>query len=51
LAWDLVAAVATVRTVEAQTVHGKEYWRGIAAKRYECRRGEGVWVAKELSGI
>src|SRR5882757_879535 len=47
----LVAAVATVRTVEAQTVHGKEYWRGIAAKRYEVPEGEKAFgLAKELSG-
>jgi len=46
----LVATIATVRTVEAQTVHGKEYWRGIAAKRYEVPEGEKAFgLAKELS--
>ena len=35
----LVAAVAAIRTVEAQRAHGKEYWRGIAAKRYEVPEG------------
>src|SRR5882757_5051674 len=47
----LVAAIATIRTVEAQTAHGKEYWRGIAAKRYEVPEGERAFgLAKELSG-
>src|SRR5882757_10387999 len=47
----LVAAIATIRTVEAQTVHGKEYWRGIAMNRYEVPEGEKVFgLAKELSG-
>jgi len=32
-------------------VHGKEYWRGIAAKRYEVPEGEKAFgLAKELSG-
>jgi len=47
----LVAAVATVRTATAQGAHGKEYWRAIAAKKYEVPEGEKAFgLAKELSG-
>ena len=35
----------------AQAAHGKEYWRGIAAKKYEVPEGEKAFgLAKELSG-
>jgi len=47
----LVAAVGTVRTANAQGAHGKEYWKAIAAKRYEVPEGEKAFgLAKELSG-
>lgn len=48
----LAAAVATIgRTADAQVVHGKEYWKGIAAKRYEVPEGEKAFpLAKELGG-
>jgi len=47
----LVGAIATVRAVEAQGAHGKEYWKGIAAKRYEVPKGEKAFgLAKELGG-
>jgi len=35
----------------AQAAHGKEYWRAIAAKKYEVPEGEKAFgLAKELSG-
>src|SRR5256885_5263596 len=46
----LVAAVATVRTAEAQGAHGKEFWKKIAVNRYEVPEGEKAFeLAKELS--
>jgi hypothetical protein len=42
---------ATVCAAKAQAAHGKEYWKGIAAKRYEVPEGEKAFgLAKELSG-
>jgi uncharacterized protein DUF2785 len=50
----LVAAFGTVclsvSETAAQAQHGKEYWRGIAAKKYEVPEGEKAFaLAKELS--
>ena len=46
----LLAVFLLGHTADAQVVHGKEYWRGIAAKKYEVPEGENAFgLAKELS--
>jgi hypothetical protein len=47
----LAACCAAVSGANGQAPHGKEYWRGIAAKKYEMPEGEKAFgLAKELSG-
>ena len=52
--WAIVAVLilcAMPLAARAQSAHGKEYWRGIAAKKYEVPEGEKAFaLAKELSG-
>ncbi len=46
----LLAVFLLGHTADAQAAHGKEYWRGIAAKKYEVPEGEKAFaLAKELS--
>lgn len=46
----LVAAFLMGQTAVAQAAHGKEYWRGIAGKKYGVPEGEKAFaLAKELS--
>ncbi|GAC1639896.1 MAG: DUF2785 domain-containing protein [Candidatus Acidiferrum sp.] len=46
----VLAMGCVTRTAGAQAAHGKEYWRGIAAKKYEVPEGEKAFaLAKELS--
>src|SRR6266850_1345198 len=48
--WLLVMAFVAVNAANAQGPHGREYWRGIAAKRYEVPEGERAFpLAKGLS--
>jgi hypothetical protein len=47
----LLVTCAAIRTAGAQETHGKEYWRKIAANKYEVLEGEKKFaLAKELSG-